>query len=254
MATFRVQKNKNYTVMSNMHLKDKQLSLKAKGLLSFMLSLPDDWDYSVAGLTQCCNDGIDSVRSAIKELEKHHYLLRKREQDSLGRLAGTAYNVYEMPFTDIGEKPMSEKPTQENPTQLSTKENQLLNKNNIPKKDMEKTESDFKELWDMYPRKQGKSNAFKDYCKAVKEGTTKEMVAEGIQKYLTHIKATGLDSKYIKQGSTYFHQHSWEDEYEETQESIPSQFDLPTVQRSSEQDIQELLRANETMLAQRNRG
>ena len=70
MSTFRVNKNVNYTVMSNHHLQDKRLSLKAKGLLSYMLSLPDDWDYSLKGLTTGCRDGIDSVRSAVHELEQ----------------------------------------------------------------------------------------------------------------------------------------------------------------------------------------
>ena len=111
---------------------------------------------------------------------------------------------------------------EENFADNNTLSNNTNNKKEIPKERVD-IESDFEEVWKLYPRKQGKLNAFKDYCKAVKEGATKEMVAEGIQKYLTHIKVTELDSKYIKQGSTYFHQHSWEDEYEETQESIPSQ-------------------------------
>ena len=76
MSTFRVNKNVNYTVMSNHHLQDKRLSLKAKGLLSYMLSLPDDWDYSLKGLTTGCRDGIDSVRSAVRELEASGYLRR----------------------------------------------------------------------------------------------------------------------------------------------------------------------------------
>ena len=73
MSTFRVNKNVNYTVMSNHHLQDKRLSLKAKGLLSYMLSLPDDWDYSLKGLTVGCKDGLDSVRTAVLELEEHGY-------------------------------------------------------------------------------------------------------------------------------------------------------------------------------------
>ena len=74
MSTFRVNKNVNYTVMSNHHLQDKRLSLKAKGLLSYMLSLPDDWDYSLKGLTVGCKDGLDSVRTAVLELEEHGYV------------------------------------------------------------------------------------------------------------------------------------------------------------------------------------
>mgnify|MGYP001164423491 CR=1 FL=1 len=78
MSTFRVNKNVNYTVMSNHHLQDKRLSLKAKGLLSYMLSLPDDWDYSLKGLTVGCKDGLDSVRTAVLELEEHGYVRRQK--------------------------------------------------------------------------------------------------------------------------------------------------------------------------------
>ena len=74
MAVFRVEKTKNYTVMSNHHLRDKSLSLKAKGLLSLMLSLPEDWDYTTKGLARICRDGVDSIRSAVQELEQRGYV------------------------------------------------------------------------------------------------------------------------------------------------------------------------------------
>ena len=91
MSTFRVNKNVNYTVMSNHHLQDKRLSLKAKGLLSYMLSLPDDWDYSLKGLTTGCRDGIDSVRSAVHELEDCGYLCRSKVRDARGRIIDYNY-------------------------------------------------------------------------------------------------------------------------------------------------------------------
>ena len=87
MSTFRVNKNVNYTVMSNHHLQDKRLSLKAKGLLSYMLSLPDDWDYSLKGLTVGCKDGLDSVRTAVLELEEHGYVRRRSCRSRQGRRA-----------------------------------------------------------------------------------------------------------------------------------------------------------------------
>lgn len=93
---FRVVKNGNYTVMSNFHFKDKTLSLKAKGLLSLMLSLPDDWDYSIAGLVSLSCDGETAVRSAIKELEKHNYLKRERVYEN-GRIVDWNYVVFEQP-------------------------------------------------------------------------------------------------------------------------------------------------------------
>lgn len=91
MSTFRVNKNVNYTVMSNYHLQDKKLSLKAKGLLSYMLSLPDDWDYSLKGLTVGCKDGLDSVRTAVLELEEHGYVRRQKVRNARGQIIDYDY-------------------------------------------------------------------------------------------------------------------------------------------------------------------
>ena len=88
MAVFRVERNKGYTVMSNHHLRNKELSLKAKGLLSQMLSLPEDWDYTLAGLSFINREKIDAIREAVKELERAGYIVRSRERDEKGRLRG----------------------------------------------------------------------------------------------------------------------------------------------------------------------
>ena len=84
MAVFRVERNTGYTVMSNHHLRNKELSLKAKGLLSQMLSLPEDWDYTLAGLSHINREKIDAIREAVKELEKAGYIVRSRERDEKG--------------------------------------------------------------------------------------------------------------------------------------------------------------------------
>ena len=97
MSIFRVEKNKNYTIISNYHLRDKNLSLRTIGLLSLILSLPENWDYSQAGLAAICKDGEDSIRSGLKELEKHGYLERERERDESGKMRGVIYKVYEVP-------------------------------------------------------------------------------------------------------------------------------------------------------------
>ena len=127
MSVFRVEKNKGYTVMSNHHLRNHALSLKAKGLLSQMLSLPEDWDYTLQGLAQINKESIDAIREAVRELERAGYIERSRERDERGCLRGTAYTIYEQPHAEptpeepTQEKPMLEKPTLENPTQLITK-------------------------------------------------------------------------------------------------------------------------------------
>ena len=96
-TVFRVEKNANYTVMANYHLKDRRLSYKAKGLLSEMLSLPPDWDYTLSGLAVIAADGLDSVRSAIRELEMFGYLVRYQSRDERGRMSVNEFIVYENP-------------------------------------------------------------------------------------------------------------------------------------------------------------
>ena len=158
MAVFRVERNTGYTVMSNHHLRNKELSLKAKGLLSQMLSLPEDWDYTLAGLSYINREKIDAIREAVRELERAGYIKRSRERDSKGRLRGADYVIYEQPQpSDEGaapadrqppisemptlelptlenptlDNPMLEKPTLENPTQL----NKDIQRTDLPKKE-----------------------------------------------------------------------------------------------------------------------
>ena len=120
MAVFRVERNRGYTVMSNHHLRNKELSLKAKGLLSQMLSLPEDWDYTLAGLSHINRESIDAIRSAIRELEQAGYIQRTRERDDRGRLRGADYVIYEQPQTPpVSAPPILDLPTWENPTQVN---------------------------------------------------------------------------------------------------------------------------------------
>ena len=93
MAVFRVEKTRDYTVMANHHLRNTELSLKAKGLLSLMLSLPEDWDYTTKGLSFICKDGIDSINKTIKELEENGYLIRRRLRNEKGQLTTTEYTI-----------------------------------------------------------------------------------------------------------------------------------------------------------------
>ena len=134
MAVFRVERTKDYTVMSNYHLRDRNLSCKACGLLSKMLSLPDEWDYTTRGLAAICKDGVDAIGSALKELEKCGYLVRNRLRDAKGRITDTEYIIYERPHLpppdtalpnpappDTG-NPDMDTPCTENPAQLNTKQ------------------------------------------------------------------------------------------------------------------------------------
>lgn len=124
MSVFRVKKTKDYTIMSNIHLREKNMSLKAKGLLSYMLSLPDDWDYSILGLTKVLKESKDSIMSALKELEDFNYLKRTPSRDKKGRFKGYDYDVFETPQ----DTPYSDYPYSENPPQINTNITNNLNK------------------------------------------------------------------------------------------------------------------------------
>lgn len=125
MNVIRVQKNKNYTTMANYHLKDKNLSLKAVGLLSKILSLPDNWVFTVNGLVSIVKEGRDAVRSCLSELKENGYLRVERLRSEDGHIIGTRYTVMEKPldFEDEknaeSDKPETEKPSLENPTPVN---------------------------------------------------------------------------------------------------------------------------------------
>lgn len=136
MAVFRVEKNMNYTVMSNHHLKNPSLSLKAKGLLSLMLSLPENWNYTLKGLSLINRESIDAIRTAVWELEKAGYIVRRQGRDEKGKMTSIEYTVYEQPQVDLPvldypilenptsgkpvlDYPTPDKPTSENPMQLN---------------------------------------------------------------------------------------------------------------------------------------
>lgn len=141
MPVFRVDKSRDYTVLSNNIFKDRTLSAKAKGLLAEMLSLPEDWDYTLIGLSHLFSDGVDSVRQGIKELEEHGYVVRERKRDAKGRLGEMEYVIYEKPHKAASSDnmadnspvcasptedspaldfPMQAEPVQEKSTQLNT--------------------------------------------------------------------------------------------------------------------------------------
>ena len=148
MAVFRIEKTRDYTVMANHHLRNTALSLKAKGLLSLMLSLPEDWDYTTKGLARICRDGVDSICATVRELEDAGYIIRERVRNANGRLGSIEYTILEQPrppepkpgkperenpvqVKPVLDSPVLGKPEQENPAQLNT---------NQPKTDLSCTE------------------------------------------------------------------------------------------------------------------
>ena len=151
MAVFRIEKTRDYTVMSNHHLRNTNLSLKAKGLLSLMLSLPENWDYTTKGLARICKDGVDSICAGVRELEEQGYVIRERVRNPNGQLGAIEYTILEQPRPPEREKPEREnpvldnpildspalgKPEQGNPARLNTKESSKQKS----KKDLSSTE------------------------------------------------------------------------------------------------------------------
>ena len=115
MAVFRIEKTRDYTVMANHHLRNTELSLKAKGLLSLMLSLPEEWDYTTKGLSRICKDGVDSICAGVRELEEQGYVVRERIRNPNGQLGAIEYTILEQPQEPKREKPERENPVQANP-------------------------------------------------------------------------------------------------------------------------------------------
>ena len=140
MAVFRIERTRDYTVMSNHHLRNHELSLTAKGLLSMMLSLPEDWNYTTRGLAKICKEGTDSIGSTLKELERAGYIVRNRLRDSKGKIVDVEYVIYETPHPpDTGQPcedepdaacPDTENPDMDNPCLKCT---QSQGHNEIPK-------------------------------------------------------------------------------------------------------------------------
>lgn len=219
MSVVRVNHNTNYTVMSNHHLRNMNLSLKAVGLLSKILSLPPEWDYTIEGLAAICKDGVTAVKSALKELKDEGYLVVTKlmpDKTKSGRIE-YIYDIYEQPQ----EKQALEKQEVENlQVEIQGVENRRQLNKDISSKDVlskEELKTDYKEefenLWSLYPNKKGKTNALNDYIKARKAGVTFDEVLSGVYNYIEYINMEKTPERYIKHGSTWFHQHCWEDDY-----------------------------------------
>lgn len=216
MAILRKEKKERFTIIDNTVFYDYGLSYKAKGLLCQMLSLPDGWQFSIEGLTKLSNDGKSAVTSALKELQEKGYFYRKQLKNE-GKFTGVEYVVSETPISEkpLAENPITEKPITENPPQLNTN---ISTTKKLSKKDIY---SEFENLWEIYPKKQGKEKALRHYEKARKSGTTYEEVYTGILAYREFIEAMETDMQYVKMGSTFFSQKAWQDDYHYRKKTDP---------------------------------
>ena len=235
---FNVHKNDNYTIMSNYHLRERDMTLKAKGLLSVILSLPADWDYSIAGLVAISKENETAIKSALNELKRFGYLKVTKHmpnETESGRIE-YAYDIYEQPSDKIAKENLAldkqgiENLGLENQGQLNTNKTITKNQNtnNKENNDQPAKPSDqelnreFEDLWHLYPRKQGKAKALEAYKRARKAGVDKTIVLDGITRYNAQIKANKTKAKYIMQGSTWFNGKRWEDEFNDQPVSKPT--------------------------------
>lgn len=231
MPVIRVEKTKNYTVMSNYHLQDKNISLKAKGLLSYMLSLPEYWEYSIAGLAAICKEGPDCIRTTIKELENAGYITRSRERTENGQLGGIDYTVREHPVKT--EKPKLENPMQDVPEQDTSAQDKPTEIKTIPIKDesiknvsknsltppasgecevkQSKRDIEFESFWQAYPRKKNKIAARKAFDK-VKVPLQTLLDAIDRQKRSTQWSKDG--GQFIPYPASWLNKGAWDDEPE----------------------------------------
>ena len=148
MAVFRIERTRDYTVMSNHHLRNVALSLKAKGLLSMMLSLPDDWNYTTRGLAKICKEGVDAIGGALRELEREGYIVRHQLRDAQGRISDTEYVIYEQPQPKVPDIPSpdtaapdTDSPDTENPY-LDKPDTEKPAELNIEKSNTQKSKTD----------------------------------------------------------------------------------------------------------------
>ena len=197
MAVVRTDKTKNYTVLSNYHLRDKEISLKAKGLLSVVLSLPDEWDYSTDGIIAMCLEGRDAIATIIKELKEHGYVSITEERNDKGRFE-YVWTFYETPIghsptTDLPytDTPTTETPTQLNTNKLNTKE---LNINNI--KNTQK-EQNFEAFWSAYPKKVGKKKCQEWFDKHKLTEELMELIINALNKQKNSIQWTKDNGQFI---------------------------------------------------------
>ena len=220
MAVIRIEKDGNYTCMSNYHLRDIRLSLKAIGLLSKMLSLPPEWDYTVAGLAKICRDGKDSVRSALQELEDAGYMQREQTHNAAGHFSKVDYVIYEQP--PLSGNPSTGKPLTGNPTQLNKDIINNLNNNppispkgggrgrKAPKKEPEWKPERFNGFWSFYPRGEAKQKAIEAWDNARLSDDEIAFMGRRLKDQMsTEDWQRGVGVPYA---STYLTQRRWEDE------------------------------------------
>lgn len=244
MAVLRVNKTSNYTVMSNYHFKEKEMSLKAKGLLSLMLSLPDNWDYSIMGLVAICKENETAINSTLKELKKFGYLVITKlapNQTESGRFE-YVYNIYEQPHLQDTQKQAIEKQGVENlgvefqgvenqgqyntnnkiTNKLSNKELSINNVTPItPKADLVSFEEKaFNDFWSIYPKKVNKQGTLRAFKKIKNLKAELPLILDAVERFKNSKGWQKDNGQYIPHPTTFINQERWKDEQEDTRDDF----------------------------------
>lgn len=237
MATMHIVKQNNFSIVSNAIIRDTNLSLKARGLFILMLSLPELWEFSVRGLSKIAGEGVDAIRSGLKELEKQGYLLRERERKADGRLGDMEYTLYEEPQRPAQEEtkqevptesePIQENPMQEEPRQINKEYNKVLTKerterensareqttfpaqvNNEAEADLQ--ERYFTEFWNSYPRHVNKLLALIAWHNLPVDTVLYSKILDAVERYKN--TRQWQDKSYIPYPTTFLQDERWEDD------------------------------------------
>lgn len=237
MATMHIVKQNNFSIVSNAIIRDTNLSLKARGLFILMLSLPERWEFSVRGLSKIAGEGVDAIRSGLKELEKQGYLLRERERKADGRLGDMEYTLYEEPQRPAQEEtkqevptesePIQENPMQEEPRQINKEYNKVLTKERTEREnsareqttfpaqvnneaDADLQERYFTEFWNNYPRHVNKPLALIAWRNLPVDTVLYSRVLDAVKRY----KATRQwqDVSFIPYPASFLQDERWEDD------------------------------------------
>ena len=225
MAILRNASKGKYTVLNNGIFRDENLSAKSLGILAKMLSLPDNWEFSVTGLCSIFKkDGIDSIRNGLKELEQNGYLVRNRVRDESGKLTSAEWTVSDQPMLGkpMLENPMLENPMLENRTQYNTKEyntkefitKEFITKDIPPISPKGKTDcSDlFNQFWTAYPKHIAKQSAVKAFEKLKPDEKLLEAMLKAIEMQKESKQWEKDGGAFIPYPATWLNQRRWEDE------------------------------------------
>lgn len=229
MVAFRVSKNKNYTTINNTGLRDERLTWKAKGILVYILSLPDDWVFYMEEIAKHSKDGIASLKAGMKELKECGYVKRFPIKGEDGKIHKWETIIYEVPQVEKPQLeilPMENLPV-ENELLLSTNIPSTNNTNSAHKKSLRKNVSEsysdkFEQLWKIYPKKIDKKQGYKSF-KAANKKHSFEIILFGVKGYGDYIKRNGTETKFVKHASTFFNNECYLEYVEQPKPTVQNE-------------------------------